>query len=63
MKSCYIALDLYGAKTMQNQIYMCLFPFNGFFVFCSESIFCPFENTAANITWHYCHLILGLYGV
>jgi hypothetical protein len=54
-----------GSIWCQNHVELNLYMFFSvqfFFVFHSESIFCPFKNTAANITWRYCHLLLNLYG-
>ncbi len=47
----YVESDLDGAKTMKNRIYMFVFPFIFFFVFRSELICCPFQNTVSYITW------------
>ena len=55
-----------GSIWCQNHVESNLYvfvPFNCFFVSRSESIFCPFKNTASDITWRYCHLISDLYGV
>jgi hypothetical protein len=46
----YVASDLDGAKTMKNRIYVCV-SIHFLFVFHSELICCPFQNTVSDITW------------
>ncbi len=61
------SLHKIGSIWCQNHVESNLYVFVSvqlfFFVFRSESFFCPFKNTASGITWRYCHLILDLYGV
>jgi hypothetical protein len=55
-----------GSIWCQNRVESNLYVFVSVqlvFVFHSESIICPFKNTASDITWRYCHLISDLYGV
>ncbi len=57
MKSCYIESDTWCQNHVESNLYV-FASVDLFFIFRSESFFCPFKNTASNIIWHYCHLIL-----